>query len=270
MTSPSVEASLNHLAANGERPVSYTFEPPPGVPLFSGKRDAHTVPIHDARGLPEGPTLDREGFACVDHATSVADFHDDAQVRGVYYPEVEALLARETGAVRVVIFDHTVRAGSPERRTETGAREPVRSVHNDYTELSGRRRVTDHLEPDEAQERLRGRHAVINVWRSIRGAVEASPLAVCDARSIAPEDWIATDLVYPDRVGEVYSVRFSPAHRWFYYPRLRADEALLIKTYDSLDDGTARFSAHTAFDDPTSDAGAPPRESIDVRALVFF
>ena len=65
-------------------------------------------------------------------------------------------------------------------------------------------------------------------------------------------------------------MRFSPAHRWYYYPRLRADEALLIKTYDSLEDGTARFSAHTAFDDPTAAAGAPPRESIEVRALVFF
>jgi hypothetical protein len=111
---------------------------------------------------------------------------------------------------------------------------------------------------------------VVDVWRSIRGAVEESPLAVCDARSIAPDDRVPTDLVYPDRVGEVYSVRFNAAHRWYYYPRLRDDEALLIKTYDSLEDGTARFSAHTAFEDPSAGAGARPRESIEVRALVFF
>jgi hypothetical protein len=270
MTVPAIEAHVNYLAATGERPVSYTFEPPPGIPPFSGRRDARAVRIGDARSLAEHPTLDREGFARVDHATAVRDFDDDAQVRGTYYAEVEALLRRETGAVRVVIFDHTLRSTSPERRAEKQAREPVRSVHNDYTAISGRRRVTDHLDPVEAAERLCRRHAVINVWRSIRGEIEEVPLAVCDARSIAPADLVPTDLVYPDRVGEVYSVRYSPEHRWFYYPRLRSDEALLIKTYDSLEDGTARFSAHTAFDDPTTPAVAAPRESIEVRALVFF
>jgi hypothetical protein len=89
-------------------------------------------------------------------------------------------------------------------------REPVRYVHNDYTSWSGRRRVTDHLEPEHAAERLRGRHAVINVWRPIGGPVEEAPLAVCDARSIAPRDLIPTDLVYPDRVGEVYSMTYNP------------------------------------------------------------
>jgi hypothetical protein len=169
-----------------------------------------------------------------------------------------------------VIFDHTLRSGSAEQRTISGAREPVRSVHNDYTHLSGRRRVTDHLPSNEASARLRGRHAVINVWRPINGPVASTPLAVCDARSIHPDDLVPTDLIYPDRIGEVYSVRFNPAHRWYFYSGMRRDEALLIKTYDSLEDGTARFSAHTAFDDPTAPPDARPRESIEVRALVFF
>jgi len=111
---------------------------------------------------------------------------------------------------------------------------------------------------------------VVNVWRPIGGPVEEFPLAVCDARSIARDDWVPTDLVYPGRLGEVYSVRYNPAHRWYYYPSMRPDEALLIKTYDSAEDGRARFSAHTAFVDPTTPPTAAPRESIEVRALVFF
>ncbi|HXX49400.1 MAG TPA: CmcJ/NvfI family oxidoreductase [Myxococcota bacterium] len=267
---PTVETTLFYLLPSAEKPRSYTFEPPPGVPRRSGKPDARAVRIADARKLPEPATLDREGFALVPHATAVRDFLDDAELRAVYEREVEALIRSVTGAEKVVVFDHTRRSGCPDQRAETGAREPVRSVHNDYTVWSGKRRVSDHLASDEAALRLGRRHAVINVWRSMAAPVEADPLAVCDARSIRADDLVATDLVYPDRVGEVYSVRYNPAHRWYYYSKLRRDEALLIKTYDSLEDGTARFSAHSAFEDPTTSEFAPPRQSIETRALVFW
>lgn len=265
-----VEALLAYLTPSAERPFSYTFAPPPGVPLRSGRADRRLVWIRDARTLAEPATLDREGFALVEHASAVRDFYDAEQVRSLYYPEVESLLRAETGAAKIVIFDHTLRAGSPEQRKQKGVQEPVRSVHNDYTAQSGLRRVADHLEADEAAERLRGRHAIVNVWRAIRGPIEETPLAVCDAQSIEAADLVATDLIYRDRVGEVYSVHFNAAHRWYYYPAMRSHEALLIKTYDSAEDGRARFSAHSAFDDPTSRPGAAPRESIEVRALVFF
>ena len=265
-----VEALLNYLAPMTEKPVSYTFQPPPGVPQRSGKADPHRVPIRNARALPEPPSVDKEGFALLNHVTALRDFQDDAEIRSLYYREVEELLKAATGAEEVVIFDHTLRSGSEEKRTRSGIREPVRSVHNDYTAKSGRRRVSDHLEPEQAAFRLRGRHAVINVWRPIRGPVEQLPLAVCDAQSIAPDDLVPTDLVYPDRVGEVYAVRYRADHRWFYYPGMRRDEVLLIKTYDSLEDGRARFTAHTAFDDPATPPDAAPRSSIEVRALVFF
>jgi hypothetical protein len=267
---PKIEAVLHYLAPSPEKPVSYTFTPPLGVPVRTGRAERRTVRIRDGRALVASATLDDEGFARVDQPTRVRDFYDDDEVRAVYYPEVEALLLRETGAEKVVIFDHTRRSSSAEQREKTGVREPVRSVHNDYTHLSGRRRVSDHLERDEAARRLEARHAIVNVWRAVNVPVLQSPLAVCDAQSIAPEDLVPTDLVYPDRVGEVYSVHYNPDHRWFYYPGLGTDEALLIKTYDSLEDGTARFSAHTAFDDPTSPPDAAPRQSIEVRALVFF
>ena len=129
--------------------------------------------------------------------------------------------------------------------------------------------MRDLFAADEAQRLLSSRFAVVNVWKPIRGRVEDAPLAVCDARTIRPHDLVETDLRYRDRVGEVYSLRFSPAHRWFYYSRMRADEAMLLKCYDS-EPGRARFTAHTAFDDPTSPPNPPPRESIEVRTLAFF
>jgi hypothetical protein len=141
-------------------------------------------------------------------------------------------------------------------------------VHNDYTERSGPQRVRDLL-GDEAEALLRHRVAVVNVWKPIRGPVQSTPLAVCDARTIGPDDFVLTDLRYADRTGEIQSLHWNPTHRWFYYPAQEADEALLLKCYDS-DRHVARFTAHSAFDDPTSPPDAPARESIEVRTLAFF
>jgi len=270
VVAPSVHGTLTYIAPTGEKPVSYAYPPPPGVPQRGGRPERHQVEIRDARALQPPPALDREGFALREAPTALRDFANDVVIRDTYYPEIERLLREETGADAVVIFDHTLRSDSKEQRKELGAREPVRFVHNDYTALSGRRRVTDHLPAEEAARRLQGRHAVVNVWRPIGSTVQQAPLALCDARSIAPDDLIPTDLVYPDRVGEVYSVRHNPEHRWHYFSAMRPDEVLLIKTYDSLEDGTARFSAHTAFDDPSASGDAAPRASVEVRALLFF
>ena len=110
---------------------------------------------------------------------------------------------------------------------------------------------------------------MINLWRPIRGPLRDAPLAVCDARTVAAGDLVASDLVYRDRVGETYGVTYNPEHRWFYVPDMQPDEALLLKCYDSSIDGRARFAPHTAFDDPTAPADMLPRESIELRTLVF-
>jgi len=225
--------------------------------------------IHNARRAVNELTLDRQGFAFVRHQTHVANFYDPEEVTRVYYPEVERLLKEATGAVRVHVFDHNVRCQPMAKRGENGAREPVKFAHNDYTLKSGPQRMCELL-PGEADSLLKHRFAEINVWRPIRGPVEESPLAVCDARSMVQQDFVETDLKYRDRAGEVYSIAFNPNHRWFYYPEMRRDEALLLKCYDSAEDGRARFTAHTAFVDPTSSPNSAPRESIEVRTLVFF
>lgn len=265
-----VDAPLNYIAESSEKPVYYAYEPPPGVPRVSGRFTAQLMPIRNARLALDDFSLDVQGFTLTRHETSVVDFYDREEVKRVYYPEIERLLKAATGAAKVVIFDHQVRCLPMAKRGERGAREYAKAVHNDYTANSGPRRVRDHLPPAEAEELLNHRFAEINVWRPICGPVESTPLAVCDARSIAPDDFVPSDLVYPDKVGETYRFKHNRNHRWFYFPFLERSEAILLKCYDSKEDGRARFTAHTAFEDPTSPPDAAPRESIEVRALVFW
>ncbi|HKD69901.1 MAG TPA: CmcJ/NvfI family oxidoreductase [Candidatus Binataceae bacterium] len=268
-TPKQVTTAMNYLADPEVKPVSYMYKPPEGTPVRSWHISKHPTTIHNGRLIVDRMSLDRQGFVLIHNHSSVGNFYDDDQVRSVYYPEVESLVKKATGAVRLLAFDHNVRCGPMAKRGDTGVREPVKYAHNDYTLKSGPQRVRDLL-PGEAEALLKNRFAVINVWRPIRGPVEDMPLAVCDAGSIAPQDLVATDLVYPDRTGEVHSLAFNAAHRWYYFPHMQADELILLKCYDSAEDGRARFTAHGAFEDPTTPAGAPARESIEVRTLVFF
>jgi hypothetical protein len=264
-----VTADLNYLTPSRDRPRTYTFEPPSGQLKSNIIPDPHSVPIYDVRPIGETVSLDREGFALIRQNSSVRDFYNDDEIKRVYYPEAERLIKAATGADRVFVFDHTVR-----RRVEGAAdrdgnlRQPVARVHVDHTETSGPQRVRD-LIPDEADELLKGRVQIINLWRPIRGPLLDSPLAVCDARTVHPNELVASDLVYPNRVGETYSVKYNPEHQWFYVPSMAVDEALLLKCFDSSTDGRARFAPHTAFADPSTPPDAPPRESIELRTLVF-
>jgi hypothetical protein len=263
-----VEAQLTYLADARTRPVSYNPPLGTGEPRRVGNYASFPARIHDGRPRASELSLDREGFILARHDSAVRNFYDEGEVRSVYYLEIERLVKRETGAAKVVVFDHTIRVADD--AVERGLRAPVRLVHNDYTEKSGPQRVRDLLEPAEAERRLAGRYAEYNVWRPIRGPVQAAPLALADAASIAPEDLVAADLVYKNRTGETYHGVHNPDHRWYYFPAMTVHEAVLIKCFDSAKDGRARFSLHTAFDDPSSPAAAPPRESIEVRSFAFF
>ncbi len=263
-----VDGVLSYLADRDQHPVSYNFTPPAGVPAQTGAYAKFTVPIRSARAIMSDLSLDKQGFAITRQSTAVANFFDADEVRRVYYPEVERMVREFTGAVKVHVFDHNVRSRPMAQRHENGAQEPVKVAHNDYTLKSGPQRVRD-LMADEAEALLRNRFAVINVWRPIRGPVQESPLAVCDAQSMAQDDFVKHVLKYRDREGEVYSVAFNPNHRWYYVPNQQKEEVLLLKCYDS-DGRRARFTAHSAFEDPTSPPDAAPRESVEVRTLVFF
>jgi hypothetical protein len=269
-TLPYVEAELNYLAPMSERPRYYAYEVEPGEVRSNMKHEPHRVPIRDMRPIASEIDLDRQGFALVDQHSAVRDFWDDDEVRRVYYPEAERFIAEVTGASRVFIFDHLQRRRVPgvTDRAAGGPRQPATRVHVDHTARSGPQRVRDLL-PDEAEELLKGRVQVINLWRPIRGPLQDAPLAVCDARTVDPKDLVPSDLVYRERVGETYSVTWNPAHEWYYVPEMRREQALLLKIADTKTDGRARFMPHTSFTDPTTPPDAFPRESIELRTLVF-
>jgi hypothetical protein len=270
---PYVEANLSYLIPMAEKPVYYTYEPPAGVPRTNGTYQTHKLPIYNARSISENISLDKEGFAFTEHHTSVRDFYDEEELRRVYYPEAEQLLKEVTGATQVVIFDHTLRHASQLKPSENSIKEPVKLIHNDFTAKSGHTRARLELAArgiDDIDALLKQRFAIINVWRAIATPIQELPLAVCDAQSIAPTDLVASDLVYRDRLGEIYGITYNPKHQWFYFPEMHRDEALFIKCFDSAEDGRARFAAHTAFEDPSSPADAPPRQSIELRAFVFY
>ncbi len=264
----SVVAPLNFLVPMAEKPVAYNYEPTPGVPARTGDGETHQVAIHDARPLIGELSLDREGFVLLHHQTAVKNFYDEDEITSVYYPECERVIKEATGAARVVAFDHIVRnavissKGNPIKM-------PAKRVHDDYTAWSAPQRVRD-LMGEEAEELLKHRFAIVNLWRPIRGPVLESPLALCDAQSLSEENLVASDLKYPDRTGETYSITYNPNQRYYYFPKMQADEPVLIRCFNSAPEGAARFSAHTGFDDPTSPPDAPPRESLEVRTLVFF
>jgi hypothetical protein len=263
-----ITATVNYTVDTGEKIV--TLAAGPGASdTRNTAPDAQRVTMHNGRPEAARFELERDGFRFVRHDTKVADFFDQEEIRRTYYPEMEALVKAESGASRVVVFDHTLRTADGDEREARKIREVVQRAHNDYTEWSGPQRVRDIL-PQEADKLLRRRFAIVQVWRPIRHPVETFPLAICDARSVAFEDFVISERRYPNRIGQTYMVKYNPNHRWYYFPRMRREEALVFKVYDSLKDGRARWTAHTAFEDPTSPANARPRESIEIRTLAFF
>jgi hypothetical protein len=263
-----VHAQVQYVVPTATKPYSYEYEPPPGVARRSAEFHAHRILVHDARQLRAQPSLDTQAFTLRRHTTRVRDFYGAAEVEAVYYPEVERLLKEATGARSIVIFDHTVRGDGDANRNGTPVREPVHRVHNDYTPKSGLRRVHDLLPPETAARLLRDRVLEVNAWRPIRGPLQTMPLAVCDATSMRADDFVACDLRYRDRVGEIYYVAHRERHRWYYYPDMQRDEVLLLKCFDS--DPARSVGAHAAFEHPHTPSNALPRESIEVRAFAFF
>src|SRR3974377_1609818 len=237
-------------APMAEKPVAYNYEPPAGTPVRTGRSITHRVPIRDARPIIDRLSLDKEGFVLLHQQTAVTNFYDEEQIKSVYYPECERVMQDAIGAVRVVAFDHIVRNATKAAVKGSGIKMPAKRVHNDYTAWSSPKRVRD-LMGEEAEELLKRRYAIINLWRPIRGPLLDSPLALCDAQSLEEEKLIACDLLYPDRAGEIYSLTYNPTQGYYYLPRRQPDEAVLIRCYDSALD----------FDDPETPADAPTRES---------
>ncbi|KAG7086156.1 hypothetical protein E1B28_002116 [Marasmius oreades] len=273
------ELSYVSLPSDGSQPLRYLTKPPEGVPVTNYKEVKHLVPVENVRGQEDKFTLDTSGFQfSLNQPTKVKTFTDDKEVEEKYYPESVEVIKKATGASKVFIFDHTVR-----RRIEGEAgiedpkrRGPAATVHVDQTPSAAVSRAHRYFaslgNEEEAERLLKKRFQIINLWRPITHPADDRPLALCDFRSTNPEeDLVRVELVFPERDGETYGVVWNPGHQWKYLKGMKLDEVILIKCYDSVrEEGIATMTPHTAFADPSTPEGSPPRESIELRALVFY
>jgi len=274
-----VTASLEFYEppTDGSTPFYYVEDPPAGQPKSNFGSTSLPISISDLRGHESNFTLDRNAFAALSHIPSAAhpqhDFaQGDAHIRQTYYPEVtQLLLDTLPGAHKVVLFDHTIRREGSDPSVATN-RAPVTRVHVDQTPASAAQRVRLHVaDPEEAEKLLAGRYRIVNVWRPLNvGPVVSFPLAMADSATVRDEDLVGVEHRYPDRTGATAGVKFNEAQRWWYWSGMTDGERLLLKCFDS-DEELGRYGRvpHTAFVDPRTPEGAPQRESIEVRALVF-
>jgi len=254
------------------------FPPSSGRPVETPPRERVSVQVYDCRPIADQLTLDEAGFELVSHRSAFHDYYEPERVRAEYYAEAASVLKEATGALEVFIFDHNVRNKPRSDRGELGVRMPVEGAHNDYTLSSGPRRIREILEENDALELIDHRAALINLWRPIVGPVQDHPLAICHARTTRIEDFIPTtiqhfledDLETPHLTGEIYSFRHSDDHCWFAVSDMQPDEVILLKCYDTADDGRAIFTGHTGFRNPDCPPEFKPRESIEVRTVVVF
>jgi hypothetical protein len=270
---PSVEGALSFIVPQDTKPVFHSTALTGGEAKIFFELEDVSVPIADMRLIAENFSVDTQGFELLHHETQVDDLYDDEAVDSTYHAEVEDILRERFDATHVAIFDVTRRSDDTGgARNPDGLRGPATRVHVDYTVASGPQRAKDVLGEAEYERLIEAgaRILQVNVWRPISGPVKRSPLALADASSIATEELVATDQVFADRVGEIYQVAHGAGQRWYYASEIDRDEILLIKGWDSIDDGRAHFTPHGAFELQETGPDAPPRESIEVRTFVII
>jgi hypothetical protein len=265
-----IETVVQFSVDTGETPISIVNEPGGGSDRRSGHYQDHRITIRDARPIAHRLDLDKQGFLLAEHPTHVSNFFDENLVSEVYYPEMADLVVKYTGADKVIVFDHTIRIDDPNEADARKVRNPVRNMHNDFTINSVAQRVRDLLPKEEAEERLKKRYGSINIWRPIVGPVETAPLTICGWDSLEQQNLIPAERRYQDRIGGVLHLSYNPNQEWFYFPKMTTDEVVILKCFDSLNDGTAKWTAHGSFQPPVTPKNARPRQSIEIRTLYFF
>ncbi|KAJ5890972.1 uncharacterized protein N7473_007200 [Penicillium subrubescens] len=269
----SAELTFYAPPADDSAPFNYVETPPPGQPKYNYGSQTERISLTDIRGNEDSFNLDKDSFQTlrnIPSATTYSTFDSETSIRETYYPEVESLLLKHVpNAHKIILFDHTIRRANP-----NSPRQPVNRVHVDQTPAAALARVNLHItDPAEAKALSEGRYRIINVWRPLTAEpVQSQPLAFASASSVDENDLVPIQHRYPDRTGETMGVKFNPGQKWFYWSGMTGDERLLLKCSDSQgyrDGDVAQWVPHTAFTDGRTPVGARPRESIEVRALVF-
>jgi hypothetical protein len=264
-TAPGQIAADIRYVVKGERTIFY----PADRDKSYWPAEEHRVTLTDMRPLQKQISIARNGFALLNHTTAVKNFFDPVEIEHVFYPEVIALAKQLNGAMHAVAFGPVARSDDPDNKQ---GRLPAYGAHVDY----GRRTIEEMTRPllgEQADYWFSKRVVLMNFWRPIT-TVYRTPLALCDASSVSPDDLhdseIRGGLDDPNRAPLYgYNLSYNPNHRWYYAPRMRPDEMFAFKLYDS-DASQPQWTGHTAFSDPDTPENAPPRQSMEVRTVSFI
>ncbi|KAK4118634.1 hypothetical protein N657DRAFT_605963 [Parathielavia appendiculata] len=276
------EAARKHHVATT---LNYWDDPGDGslpTPIFIGRgrvtnnrpHRAHEFMINDITGEEHQYSLDKHGFQYCRHESSEKEFIDEQAIRSIYYEECKSLLKLVTGASRIHIFNHKVRRGPTQwhhlglHGKNLANRGPVTRTHVDQSYVGAELRLRwEFPNPKEADELLRGRYQIINIWRPI-AIILKDPIAVADANSVPDSDLVGARMVEDDFEGESWVVRHNPNHRWHFKYRMTPQDVLFIKCFDS-ETSVARRALHSAFED-LAHRDEVSRQSIEVRCLVLY
>jgi len=232
--------------------------------------DDRDMLLTDMRPLQQQLSVERNGFTLLNHVTAVRNFFDPAEIERVFFPEVIALAKQVNQAVHAIAFGPVPRSDDP---ASAQGRLPAFGAHVDYGRATIEDQVRRTLGAEAAAYWLKKRFVLMNFWRPIT-TVYRTPLALCDASTVAPDDLndseIRGGLDDPGRPPLFgFNLSYNPQHRWYYVPRMRPDEVFAFKLFDS-DADRPQWTGHTAFADPDSPPDAPPRQSMEIRTVSFI
>ena len=240
------------------------------IPKLYFKTQNKKVLIRDARKL-KNKNIDKEGFTLLKYKKSYDATNIDTNLEE-YKIELAAFLKNIINYKYINIFDLTKRSNSKEGASNAdGPRQPAARAHVDYTLNSGPKRAKKVIGKERFLWAKENKYRVfqLNVWRPLSKIVYSSPLAFADARSINIKDLVATDQIFPDRIGEIYHLSYNINQVWYWVPEMKNNEILLLKGWDSINNKSiAKFTPHTSFNLAGQDIKIFPRESIEAR--IFF
>lgn len=230
--------------------------------LISPELSPTAVKVADERAGSQPTAFEVSSVAFLEVPTKVTSFDANNEWRDSYDQELSQVLHAEVNAKEVVIFDHTVRVDDP-----NADRKPARNVHSDYSAEGARQRLIDILGTDVAKEWADGHYAFINVWRPVDATINSTPLGFILPESVAKEDWILLDLIYPDRIGQIMGLAENPDHRWLYMSKMTPDDIVYFNIFDNRGRPSIAHSAMDMVEDPGIQT---IRKSIETRTLVRY
>ncbi len=255
-------ASVNYHV---HKPVRQAFELDAGGivgNLISPELVATRVGVSDERAVGVSATFECDSVGFAEIPTKVLSFETGTGWQTIYDRELANLLISAIDAQEVIVFDHTIRVDDP-----NADRKPARNVHSDYSVEGAKQRLIDILGEERAAEWSKGHYAFVNVWRPVAAPINSAPLGFILPKSVAEEDWILLDLIYPDRVGQILGLAANPDHEWIYMSKMTPDDVAFFNIFDNNGRPSVAHSALDMVEDPSIQT---IRKSIESRTLVRY